>query len=1057
MASPIEGLFNGSASAGSPIAGLFNSTLPAGAVKDIVPVAPPLRTGPITPAADSVGNAIIQQMLNSSRGPVDLSQLTPQQPSANAAAYAQALADAASGQNTPPTPQGQGGGMFGWLGNAGRAIWDEAQRLGALPTTLYNDVVVNGKSPIPFDQNNMYQDLWNELTGKGPAVDLVGLAQNVNKGMNGNANPSTASPFIDKMIHNPVTDFITDLASPGIPGLGAAAKATGKLGTEIAAHILGYEGKRVPLPTPALTPEAVDQLLGAGPESTPNMSDQEIVNMLSHQAGEPTTPALPEPAKIPQLPGNSLANVEPQVLRGEGSVRTPKPGPTVEGQFTELPPEQPTVATRSTVTPETMRYISAGQQLQNDISNFLKSAVGRRVGIALNKIGVGSGLNLLPSDLRNVFLDNRGELGRQQNAILNEGLNMVPQMGDINNLENARDVFESTGQASPEIQRLRDLTDNGVEGTLSGLNAEKAYDIAPNELLDNYLHLSLDPKSIPLGDPLRKELSRQHMTRGYAKTRYFKTAAQARGAGYRVRNPLTSTIDRILESNRDLMNHKLWLDMRDRGMQSIDPKTGLPHVSAEAQKGLKEFRSTDVKHPLNGHFLNPHLHQLATTMDRMPLVHSAHPLVSTPLKAFDRLTHLFRVTGLYNGLVHNHNTFGNALVAFGLHPKNWESAVRVLRHPEKSSPYMQHVLDLAEKTGALGNDMHGTDPLTQIDRAMAGKSAQRAYSKFQNATLWDREKELRLGVFKQAFEYAKAQDPLMTDISAAHVARDVTNQHMVDYSNHNLSTLEREVMTRLDPFYKWHKGNYALQFRKLASPAALTRAGKVDLAFNRAQKDMTGQEQANNLGGNADQEYKLQIPLGNGQFMSVDPYLPWAEPFKMANATLGNFLYTRLNPYLREGVLQGANREYYPTAGVAPDDKQYLSDQNHEIANPESPMGQQWLSRLSHLFQNTVGSNDTAPNIASALGQLFGIQPPQGKYPTVPAADQVPVDVLGGFTSSSPTSADKLAAQQYLENQYIGQQLLDLLKQQPGYNSKSPATKAAVKQIEQKLGIKTIP
>lgn len=633
-----------------------------------------------------------------------------------------------------------------------------------------------------------------------------------------------------------------------------------------------------------------------------------------------------------------------------------------------------------------------------------------------------SGLNSLSPTLRNEILNGLAERSNGHGAIHDFGLNVANdavKTGESATLEDSRHAFETTGVHTPITQALSDALTNGVAGSNSGLaNLTKA-GIAPKKLRSNYIPISINKASLPerlLGSKSTKTgkgVTRQN----YNIERDFDTAHQARGAGYKVDNAVTSTVKTLKAHHQDVSNLKILHSIKDKGIQTGE-------VSKAAAPGLKLFNASDKTNPLNGMYLAKGLHKYVTTeFDRTALANANIPLVSPVLKGYDKLMGLTRNLTLYNPSVHLHNVFGNALLGFGIKPSTYMDAERALSKAGGASAEMQKSLKYAEKTGALHSDSYNQIG-TQISRVLKGKQANGIYQKFQNAGLWDREKALRLGVFHDSFQHTLAKG--MSEMDAANVARDLTNKHMVDYSKNNLSTFEREVMSRLDPFYKWHKGNYPLQFSRLADPAAVGRYAGYHNVVDNVQRQLTGHGMNQNV-GDGKEKFHLQIPLGNGQFISFDPYMPQDEIWKMLAEPGANFGYNRLASPIRELLAQATNQKFYPTESVTPDGREYLAGDKYHITNSSDSTGKQALDRLNHLKNGTLLPPDQPiSTFIQSLNQLIGNGTTDER--SVPAIAKLLLSLTGGFASPTPISQDKLDAQTYLENQYNAKNALQSLK-----------------------------
>lgn len=595
---------------------------------------------------------------------------------------------------------------------------------------------------------------------------------------------------------------------------------------------------------------------------------------------------------------------------------------------------------------------------------------------------------------------------------------------DIQDLKDARTAYENgnyTKGDNPIFDKLIDALHYGVPGTKSGLLAEQGSGVAAKDLRENYFPLMMDMKNTPedLRNALAQEfqdngmnLNRRVYDRSYTLDRKYPNTYTAEQDGYAVHDPITATALRLQKSAQDVNMANMYKQLEQEGLQK-------GYVGVKPVANSIKYNSKDgTVNTLNGKFLHKDLAGALTTMfDRTPWSHANIPVISPALQAWDKMTNFYRNATLYTPMVHLHNVFGNALMGAGISPADYLEAEQML----KSAPDSLAV-QMAKKTGALGEEF-GQDTATRIQKAMGNNPTgweglkDKAQS-LQNTTLWDREKALRLGVFKKYFESAMGQG--MTTADAANVARDATLRHMVDYSSNNLSTFEKEVMSRIDPFYRWHRGNYALQASKLISdPRYIGKVAGVQNMLNNIQQDNTGHDLAHNIGGD---RLSLQSPMDNqGNFTSYSPYLPYQETFKLMEQNPANTAFNRLNPFIRESMNQATNNQFYPAQSVTPMGKDYMTGTNYPIANPATSGGQQLWDRAVHGLSHTILPDDQA--VPSAVRAAYqGINgAATGKYPEVPAWNQLVADLTGGFLQSTPTSQQKVNAQDKKELKWLQQ------------------------------------
>jgi hypothetical protein len=265
--------------------------------------------------------------------------------------------------------------------------------------------------------------------------------------------------------------------------------------------------------------------------------------------------------KIGEFPNKK---VEPNLPKPEQSVVPFEGDPVAPPGYTAAEWER--IQGRKGFINDTVKNYDPAQELLNMGSEKL-GQVGKSISGALNKVGIGSGLEAMPESVRNFVLNNRAEMEAGSSKLDSFFQQMAKTTSDLgitkSQLREMRDMYE-TGQeiTDPKLKAVRDLlvkvTNEGVGGVEAGLKHETTHGIAPETLLDNYLHLSTERPSIAsriLGRGLKGE-DRGTITRGYAKERTYKTAAEAEADGHTVRNPISSTYDRLLESNKDVSNRK---------------------------------------------------------------------------------------------------------------------------------------------------------------------------------------------------------------------------------------------------------------------------------------------------------------------------------------------------------------------------------------------------------------------------------------------------------------------------------------------------------------------
>lgn len=663
-----------------------------------------------------------------------------------------------------------------------------------------------------------------------------------------------------------------------------------------------------------------------------------------------------------------------------------------------------------------------GQKFQAYLRDALQRNVGARVSKAMFKAGFGSGLNLVPESLKNIFLNNRAEMDMNHSKIVDFFTKFAEELKTQgitkNDLWEMRNAFENgkpvDEKMQPILQMLLKGQNEGVAGVKAGLGAEQTAGMGAKELLDNYLHLSIDPKSMGRAERGIPKDAMSGISQNYNKSREFKTAANAEQAGYKVRDAVSSTMDRLMESNKDLMNNQL---MKDLYTESL--KTG--KVSSAGKAGYKLFQAASKDNPFNGKMVDPYLHRLLKETERVPLA-ARQGGVGATLRGYDKMMNIYRTLGLYNPMVHNHNTITNALVSFGLHPKNYFMAENALgsklgqKFEGKFNPdelqSMKDSIEWGKRTGAFGNEGKG-DPFKQIERAFEGKDQKNAFQKFQDAGLWNREQALRAGVFHQARQDALGKG--LSQEQAAHVARDVTNEHMADYSSHNLSKFEKEIAYRVDPFYKWHKSNYPLQVANMFKPGAIQRTLPVVKTRDALNQLLSGHPISQNVGEDKDRQYMVHSSLGGGKYLPIDMYLPIDEPYKMLNDPAGAFLWNRVNPYMKEVGLQATNHQFYPNTMVAPEGKLHMAETK---ITPESDSTTTAMEkRFAHAY------NNMAPSLLKNVAQLLGIngQDPneESLYTKTDPLTMMGLGALGTFPRETPASEVKTNITNNAEKRFL--------------------------------------
>lgn len=753
-------------------------------------------------------------------------------------------------------------------------------------------------------------------------------------------------------------------------------------------------------------------------------------------------PQLPEGMKLPEgapdiqsllnQSGNKFmptADELQHILSGGAEAEIPgatestaHPNPT-----SELPDEFPS---GETVYPK-MPFDSPLLQASKQLAEAQKPQWLQRLQDAMSRWGI------MGSGLESSFMKNSGASDIIKNALAgkNNGdeaiQNYIEQLAKETGQSGLNDVVDALHKyeageyqqgSNKTFDELLRILHHGVPGTQNGRLAEEAAGVASKQTKDNYFPLRMNPKDMTpqqrsmmdaaASNDGTMRLNKGNFDQTYNLDRHFDTTAKAQEAGWSVHDPFTSVAKRLLESNRDVSMANMYKELEQAGYMSK-----VPYVSKTPGSNMVRYFSKDGSklNALNGKYVNKDLAGTLNTMfDRMPWTHANIPIISPALQHWDKATQFYRNATLYTPMVHLHNVFGNALMGAGISPADYLAAESMMKDPNST------VLKWAQKTGALG-EHYGQPIESKINSALGNASAldklKAGYSKVQNATLWNREKALRLGVFNKYFQEAVKGGASAAD--AANVARDATLRHMVDYSSNNLSTFEKEIMTRIDPFYRWHRGNYALQASKMMSdPQYIARTAAVHNVLDKIQRDITGHGLAGNLGG--DTGGNLQIPLdGNGNYVNYDTYLPWEETGKLASQNPANTLFNRMNPFMRETMNQATNNQFYPMQAVTPIGKDYMTGGKYEIRNPATSGVDQGISTVKHAFSHTILPEDQAiPSaIKAAIQGTQGVA--TGKYPEVPAWMQLAADLSGGFAQSSPTSQNKINAQQHLEKKWL--------------------------------------
>jgi hypothetical protein len=413
---------------------------------------------------------------------------------------------------------------------------------------------------------------------------------------------------------------------------------------------------------------------------------------------------------------------------------------------------------------------------------------------------------------------------------------------------------------------------------------------------------------------------------------------------------------------------------------------------------MKKFISATDKNPLSGMYVAEPVYRYLKELERVPMA-MRDGVIPSALRGYDKVMGGFRNATLYNPMIHNHNTFGNYFVSAGGDMKAFTEAKKLLEGSKDVSKEMEQSYAWAEKTGALGNDAH-SNRFKVIDNLLDGKKAQGAFKRFQDKTLWTPEKQLRLGLFHEA-RMANLEKG-MGEAQAANAARDAVNTHLADYTSNNLSGFEKEVMMRLDPYYKWHKSNYPLQIKNLFNPNVMGRRSLADRALSQINNATSGHSQQDNVGDDKEKR-KIHLAMGDGKYASIDPYVPWQESNKMLEEPFGNFMWNRLSPLIRTPILQMLNEKFYPSTSLTPDGGESMANQPIE-GKFDTPM-----EALNKRF--TSAADSLAPSYIKNITELLGSPVGRAENPDNPNIDpriRMLIGATGAFVNPAPTSQQKV-------------------------------------------------
>lgn len=720
------------------------------------------------------------------------------------------------------------------------------------------------------------------------------------------------------------------------------------------------------------------------------------------------------------------------------------------------PKESPTM---SDSTPSSEEYQGLGDNFKSPLLDEImqngqqlrQNALTKRISDVMAKLGIfGSGVNTLKDNEMNAIKNGVANTNNQVENVSKWGEDLAKQTGEEGKADLIKHMYDyeaGNGQGNNEVfQKLIHALQHGAPNTESGLIVEKSKNVAPDTLRDNYFPIGIDTKNTPkdLLDALESDyqnnlkLKKRSLDQTYTIDRKFPSNYQAEQAGYAIHDPITSATQRLQASAHDIGMNKMFQELKDAGMAN-------GRISDTPGKDLIRYTSKDDTNPLNGSFVHKDIaHTMDTMFNRTPWANANIPVFSKGLQGWDKMIQTLRNLTLYSALPHDHNVFGNALMAAGISPDKYleaENGIKGLetfrnqlsKNPgdyekaweasgEKLSPEMKKSLEWAEKTGALG-EHYGDDTATKIQRAYGNKGslldqAKDAYNnKYQDPLLWNRERALRGAVFNDFFNGAKAQG--LADADAANVAREATLKHMIDYSNNNLSTFEREIMSRIDPFYRWHKGNYPLQLGKMTDPEfAIGKVGGFYGQMDRMQREMTGHGLDGNHDGN---RLKLEIPMDDkGNYMPLSPYMPFQEAFNLTSQNPLNTLFNRFAKPASETMNQLTNNKYYPSQMVTPLGRDYMTGKGYEIRNPTTSAWDQTKATVGHAATHTILPDD-APltTLPASIYQALSSDNQQDKYPSTPAIYQLLSALSGSFMGSTPVSDSKVNAQNAKEQKWL--------------------------------------
>lgn len=690
-------------------------------------------------------------------------------------------------------------------------------------------------------------------------------------------------------------------------------------------------------------------------------------------------------------------------------------------------------------------YLKSTPVLDNKVVNSVTDFLG-------NKFVKNYGAS---PDLINILNSRDAEHGANQFNVIqslkdlgsNHGLNDA----ELNNIGH---IVEKTQTGNPAqmafINKWEQLRDNGVPNSNStGTNALSNTTLNNKPLLGNQLpdYFKHMYRNVP--DDLKGVFPKSGFgvpglspSGEFNLPRTFNTLQDAINAGLKPEtNPLLVLGEHLNQSSKAITNAKALNDIQNTpgllfDKNAIDDaaklvKTGQITADQAAQRlgmNLDELKKGFIESSipqLRGAYIRP--------ADEAALKSFLEPVQKNSL--YDKGLGLWKQATTMNSLVHGHNIAYNGLWLGGAKPSYVVDAL-------KNGPNDQW-FQRALGAGAISADRGGfTNNLKNAivqPKGMAGQVWDKLKYAYHGA-LWDTDRALRTAIFRDAVEKGA------TDAEAAAKA----NKFLINYNN--LTPFEEKVMTRIFPFYSWMKGNLPLQVEQWINNTP--KQMLYEQMKNATNQAISGQ----NMG--SDGKIDTGIVLGDGSHIKIDPYSPADEPLKLLNDGALPFLYSKVNPIVKELADQLSNKAYYPGSPLAPNGKESMA--NTAIRINGAPEGYNIAKTLTHSLNNSLpesgvlgglagggisaltGSPDASA--AGTLNGMFGL-PQQNKTPMTVV--EALTKALGGFSSRDNPLKDQYFQQKDQQSQKQG--YLNYLRQ-TGQPVSKQMTKDAYKKEKMPVG-----